>query len=362
MQRKIINHLRKGVLLAGCLLVGIAARGQVQVSATIDSTQIWMGQQVGIRLEVDVDKGAAVEFPVYDSLQQVTNGVEFLRCSPGDTQHLNEGQRWALTRTYYVTSFDSAIYYLPPMKVGVNGKTYETNSLALKVYAMDVDTLHADSVFGMKDVVAPPFEWQDFAQMLWLSLAIVLLVIVVVYVAVRLKNNQPIISYLRRKRRVAPHVEAMQKIDDIKRSRPSGDRDSKVYYTELTDALRGYIDRRYGFNATQMTTAEIISHLADVNDDEALQELRSLFETADLVKFAKYHSLLDEDDRNLLLAVQYINETKQEEQPDEQKEEVTVVNQRSLNVRRWLFVGMFVAVLCLLGLIGYVGWKLWIVF
>ena len=53
-------------------------------------------------------------------------------------------------------------------------------------------------------------------------------------------------------------------------------------------------------------------------------ELRELFETADLVKFAKYSTLINENDRNLVSAIDFINSTKTEEVVTEQREETAL--------------------------------------
>ena len=50
-----------------------------------------------------------------------------------------------------------------------------------------------------------------------------------------------------------------------------------------------------------------------------LDELRNLFRTADLVKFAKYSTLLNENDMNLVNAINFIDQTKIEGQPVEER-------------------------------------------
>ena len=79
----------------------------------------------------------------------------------------------------------------------------------------------------------------------------------------------------------------------------------------------------------EMTSSEIIEHLQAENDEEALHELRELFQTADLVKFAKYTTLINENDRNLVTAVEYINQTKIEEEVKPQPTEIVVEEKRS---------------------------------
>ena len=95
--------------------------------------------------------------------------------------------------------------------------------------------------------------------------------------------------------------------------------DQKTYYTRLTDTLRKYIEERFGFNAMEMTTTEIIARLRENKDQAMIQELRELFETADLVKFAKYSTLINENDLNLVNAINFIDQTKTQETETEEK-------------------------------------------
>ena len=136
--------------------------------------------------------------------------------------------------------------------------------------------------------------------------------------------------------------------------------DSKEYYTQLTDTLRNYIKERYGFNAMEMTSFEIIQRLQEVNDEEAIGELRELFQTADLVKFAKYNTLINENDRNLVTAIEYINQTKQEEEEQKaQPEEIVVVEPHSKMTKRLLIAGVSVAAIVLVGVIGFLCYRIY---
>ena len=114
--------------------------------------------------------------------------------------------------------------------------------------------------------------------------------------------------------------------------------DQKEYYTKLTDTLRKYIEERYGFSAMEMTSSEIIARLTSSGDQQSLDELRRLFMTADLVKFAKYSTMINENDANLVNAIDFINQTKQENQPTEEviKPQLSEEDQRSQKTRRVL--------------------------
>ena len=127
----------------------------------------------------------------------------------------------------------------------------------------------------------------------------------------------------------------------------------------LTDALRNYIRERYGFNAMEMTSSEIIEHLLNEGNPECLNELREIFITADLVKFAKHSTLINENDANLVAAIEYINQTKIEVDPN-QKPEPEIIKEtdsRRLNqvVAMWIVSALLLTVS--VGLLCWVVWK-----
>ena len=330
----------------------------VTVENKLDSVAIFIGQRMGITLEVTADKGKNIELPKYDSLQQIIPGVEYLSATRPDTQYINDGKRMVIKKKYFITSFDSALYYLPAMEVKVDGKTFKAKHLALKVVTLDVDTLHPEKVCPNKPVMTPPFLWSEWRQAASLSFIVVIIGIILIYVIIRLKDNKPIIRRIKFKQHIAPHKMAMKKIDQIKEEKIWQKEDSKEYYTQLTDALRQYIKERYEFNATEMTTYEIIQNLQDVNDDEALRELRELFETADLVKFAKYSTLANENDRNLVYAIEYINQTKVEEEVKPQPEEIVVEEQHSKDIRRILIILTIITSIVLICVVGYMSYRM----
>lgn len=134
--------------------------------------------------------------------------------------------------------------------------------------------------------------------------------------------------------------------------------DQKTYYTLLTDVLRKYIKERFGFNAMEMTSSEIISRLRSEGDDKMTSELRELFTTADLVKFAKYSTLINENDANLVNAIEFINTTKQENQPVVERIEPKLSdtdkrNMRSRKALKYTIAGLSIVGFILLALVVY---------
>lgn len=364
-----LHHRKQG--LKALLLMGIlsvmgyaqpARAQQVTVDATIDSLQLLIGEQAKVKLEVSFDANQKMKLPqLRDTL---VRGVEILDIAKPDTQLLNEGKRMLVKQEYTITSFDSALYYLPPFEVLVNDQANHSKALALKVYSIPVDTLNPDQFFGPKTIREVPVTWEDISTIFWLSLLMVALGGLGYYLYKRFKDNKPIIRKVKVEPKLPPHTQALQDIERIKADKHLCMTDPKAYYTELTDVLRTYMAERFGFNALEMTSTEIIDKLLETNDKESIRELNYLFETADLVKFAKHSPLMNENDMNLVNAVEFINQTKVEPDPNAKPEptEITIEEKRSKQGRMVLLGSIIVigiVIVAILYMIAKGVYNLW---
>ena len=332
------------------------------VEASIDHIEMLIGEQAHVTLKAVAKESAKVEFPQFQPTQYVTPGVEVLACQPQEDKQTDNGfvER---SMVYTLTSFDDTLYYIPPLTVKIDGKPYESKSLALKVLTMEVDTAHADKFFPPKGVQENPFQWSEWSPIFWLSVVLLIILAITYYIYIRLRDNKPIITHIRIVKKLLPHQKAMKEIEQIKADKMVTAENSKEYYTKLTDTLRKYIEERYGFSAMEMTSSEIIEKLMATQDQKALDELRELFTTADLVKFAKYSTLINENDKNLVSAIDFINQTKLENVPTEEtvKPQLSEADQRSIKTRRVLKVvitALLIASALLLAYVVYATYQL----
>ena len=337
------------IFLTSCLLPVTAA--MAQVTATINPIELLIGEQAQITLTVQANEGAQIVFPQLKPRQQLVEGVEVVATQMPAPN----------TMTIAVTSFDGKLYYLPPFKVKVNGKQIESKSLALKVSEVEVDTTQMNKFFGPKDVQDNPFRWSDWAPSFWMSVLMLLLAALSCWLYLRLRQGKPIITHIKIVKRLLPHQKAMKEIEQIKADKMVTSADQKEYYTKLTDTLRRYIEERYGFSAMEMTSTEIIERLMATGDQQSMDELRQLFMTADLVKFAKYSTQINENDMNLVNAIEFINQTKLENQPTEEtvKPQLSAEDQRSQKQRRVLKVAICLTAFAAVVLLCYVVYSLW---
>ena len=326
------------------LIPALSSAQNVIVKAELDSMMMWVGQQTGLHVEVACDAGQEVTFPAYRDT--IVRGLEIIPPVTTDTQYVNDGQRMLVTRNYTVTCFDSALVYIPYIPVKVDGEEYQSNRLALAFMSYDIPEENAKQIFGPKENMKTPVKLYEVKGLAiyWILAAIA--IVAAVYLLLRYRDDKPIIRRIKIEPKVPAHVRAITDIEELRQSGGPHSEDSKAYYTSLTDILREYINDRFGFNATEMTSYEILEHLEESRDKESLNELRDLLSTADMVKFAKFKPMLNENDQNLINALEFVNDTKIEVSPEElqPKEEETVIEEKRSKGARMALLAAGIAV------------------
>lgn len=330
---------------------------KVKVEEQLDSLEIMLGSQCHLIMTVTAKKSADVRVPNYSEQRNITPGIEVVETAKADSVELDDDMLQQ-TVVYTITSFEPKLQLIPPLSVLVNGKKFNGKKLALKVIDVPVDTTKLDKFFPAKDVQTNPFSWAEWIPLIILYAIASLFAVIAMLCHLLRKGNKPIRISFRIIKRVPAHVKAMNAIDELKENRENIEGDTKEYYTRLTDTLRNYLTERFGFSAMEMTTREIIDRL-QTEDPQKVSELRELFETADLVKFAKYSTLINENDRNLVSAIDFINSTKTEEVVEEHKEETQLTDeekQKNISLKV-LHYAIYVCIAAIVVIVGYILWQ-----
>lgn len=353
-------HDMKKFVAAILLMMASSSVSAQTVEQKLDSLQLLIGQQTALHLTVSANRGQKIVMPSFKPSQQVVPGVEVVSQSQGDTVDVGDN-RIQVKRDYILTSFDEKVYVIPALNVQVDGKPYHGNQLALKVLTVPVDTIHPNQFYPPKTVQDNPFLWSEWSGLFWLSVLVVILLGAIFYLTIRLKQNKPIITRIRIVKRVPAHEKALSEINLIKKNRTESQETQKEYYTRLTNTLREYIVNRFGFNAMEMTSGEIIDRLQATGDSKMIDELKQLFRTADLVKFAKYESLINENDANLVNAINFIDQTKTDEKPVEEKiaPQLSAHDKKSQSQRKLIKTLLWSISFVIIVIIAYMAYVVW---
>lgn len=339
------------------------AQNQISVEAKVDSVMLWVGEQTGFHLEVSCDKGSKVDFPLFTDT--IVSGLEILPPVLTDTQYVNNGNRMIISRNYTVTCFDSALVFIPPIAVAVDGQEYLSNPQAVSFLVYDIPQGNEKEIFPPKENMKVKVAFKEVA---WPVLYLILsaaFVFLSIFSYRRYNDNKPIIKKIKREPKVPAHVRALQAIEELRQSGSAHSQDAKQYYTSLTDIIRGYINERFGFNATEMTSGEILENLQNSGDKSSIDELAGLLSTADMVKFAKAQPLLGENDRNLLGAMEFVKTTmapEPENAEPEELEDTVVIEKRSKEARTALLAAFVLFIIAALVFAYYLVVKLYYLF
>ncbi len=301
---------------------------RVSVQATVQPSEILIGERALINLQVIAPKETEILFPVYQD--SIVGGLEVLSMGNPDTT-ITDNVR-TINMKYLVTSFDSTLYFVPSMPVSDGIDTIQSNSFGLKVtapqlkdstlaYLERMNSGQTDSIDfeqlqlnDIKPIQKLPFSWKDFLDLLWIPVIVLLLLAIVgaiIYFIIR-KNKKG--YFFTPPPVLPPHVRAMKSLDKIKTEKIWQQERYKEFYTQLTDVLRRYISERYGVNSLEMTTGEILSTMRTKSEEDSVYEnLKQVLVIADLVKFAKHKPFTDENDLSMMNAYFFVNQTKQEE-------------------------------------------------
>ena len=304
--------IKKSILFlvaAASLAGGRAYAQRPLIDVAIDSAAILIGEQTTLHLTVTADKDRPVQIVIPNDT--LMTGVEVLNLSKADSTEI-ENDRLVIKQDVLITSFDSSLYLLPPLKVIDGVDTVYSNQVALKVSTIPVNADKPEEFNDIKTVWKPPFVWADYYPIIYGILLALFLICVIAYIVKRIRAS--LIPFKKEEPKLPPHEQAIKELDEIKQQKLWQQGRSKEYYTLITDTLRKYIEERFGINAMEMTSGEILELIRKNSEAQSVYDnLRQILQLADFVKFAKMNPLPDENDLSMMNAYLFVNQTKVEE-------------------------------------------------
>lgn len=296
------------LLLLSVCTIHIFAQG-FTVDARIDSAQLWIGQQSSIHFEITHRNNVRIQSPIFSDV--IIPGIELVSQKKSDSLKSPDGLL-IVRESYVITSFEDSLYLIPSFPFVAGDDTVWSPSLSLKVIQPFVIDTASQQITDIKDVIKPRLSLLYILKkaLPWIAavLLIVAIVLLIRYLAKHKKNKVEKVAV----NLEPPYVIALRKLETIRQERAWTQGRCKEYHTAITDVLREYIERIYELPAMEMTSDEIITHLTFIKSEQALAyaTLRQLLQLADLVKFAKWMPLPEENENSLSGAVMFVNQTK----------------------------------------------------
>jgi hypothetical protein len=111
-----------------------------------------------------------------------------------------------------------------------------------------------------------------------------------------------------------PHVAAFRRMQELIDAKLIEKGLVKEFYVGLSDAVRRYIEDRFGLRAPERTTEEFLYEVSSGNSLQSRETemLKRFLTHCDLVKFAKHEPSREEIQKSFDLAKEFVNNTKLE--------------------------------------------------
>ena len=282
--------MKKQIFYILLFISSISFSQESMVKLEIDTTYIRIGEQ--FQLKISVNETQNVIIPKIQ-----LKGLEIIDSTRVDTL------KNSLIRRYILTGFDSGAFYIPQQQIFVKNQAFLTDSLLVNVATIAIDTTKVKK-FPIKTIKKEPFTFDDFKIYLYILLAILAIIGFWIYwfVIRKRKTTEDAPTY----RTLPPYEEALLKLNELDEKLLWQNNKIKEYYSELTEIIRGYIERELKVPALENTTDEVLEIIKDFKNSDTIEtsketiaKLKDLLREADLVKFAKSKPLAIEieDDR-----------------------------------------------------------------
>jgi hypothetical protein len=288
---------------------------EVSVSSSLDTSRIFIGDQLRYIITIDKPVGLNLTLPLFKDT--LCKNIEIISGPVFDSSAITAG-RIKITEKYLITSFDSGKYQIPPafaeMKNENGLKRFYSDYSQLEV--MRVKIAPADTTAKIYDIIKPYGAPVTIGEILpWVFIAAVLAV--VTWFGIRffrkLRKNDNEVEVI-----VNPdpaHVIAFRELEKLREEKLWQKGEIKYYYTRLTEVLRQYLENRFSVFSLELTTSETLDALirSGFKKDASYNLLKGILVGADLVKFAKYNPEPSENESHFQNSWDFVLATKEKE-------------------------------------------------
>lgn len=305
-----MKQLIKNLFLIACLtlLSNLSHAQGVVATAKLDTNIVVVGQPFVLELSITQPKDIKIDWPYFsDSIGM----LEVVKNEGLDTIPVEDNTMLLRSQKVTLMAFDTGIFVIPGFTIdykvrNTTAKVY-TDPLSVKVFLMPVDTTKAiKDIHPIQDV---PYDWMFIGLVALGVIALAIIVWLIVRYLKKAKHLDDAAKVIVAPKQSAYKI-AMESFDQLKKKEIWQQGDVKLYYSELTEIVRAYIQNRWMIPALEFTSDEILEHAFIKQIDAAENDkLVYLLRLADLVKFAKAVPHMSEHELSFTNAVQFVEAT-----------------------------------------------------
>ncbi len=279
------------------------------VSASASSQQVALGQVFYLFVRVVYEPGTQVNLPA--SLPLGSSFEETDR-----TDSIEKNKDGTLTREYEIAlqAFEVGELVIPPIPVtyAAQGRAQEVATQAVPI---EVTSTIGDREATLVDIRPPVAVERPDYTLVWVAAvfagAVVLIVLVLMLRGMFRRRRRRVLARLPEALVRSAPDEALARLAEVEASGALDDPDRKPAYLAMSEIIRAYIGRRWGFSALDLTTEEIRQNLvARPGGGAAADHVCSWLETSDFVKYARYDASPEEARQALYEARLFIERTR----------------------------------------------------
>ena len=135
----------------------------ITVTAKIDSTQIWIGQQTKFTFELSQQPDQHIQSPIFSDV--IIKGLEIVERLKPDTISMSDGHI-EINMSYVVTAFEDTLFLIPPFPFVAGDDTIWSRALSIKVIQPFVIDTTQLQITDIKNVFSPKFNLMYFLKKL----------------------------------------------------------------------------------------------------------------------------------------------------------------------------------------------------
>ena len=283
-----------------------------------DVTEVTVGDRISARITIEHSADETVEWATEVDLSP----FEILEFAP--TAARIAGDRAVSEALLTLTVFELGEVEIPSLSFSVTDPTGAARSVTTDPFVIGVGSVGLDEGGDIRDVKGP----RDIALALTSLLPWVLaLLLAGLLVAWALRRRGAPTPRARPSAPVRPpHEIACAALDRLESVPLLESAQVKAFHIDVSQVLRAYIEARFGIDALEMTTGELVAALRqDGFGGPLLDDTRRFLDACDLVKFAKRRPGADESRALIPLARRFVDETRPVEpvpiEPDDREPE-----------------------------------------
>ena len=309
MDKKLKKYIKAGIVIKGAKYIAFAvylifsSNTQAQFTLSADTGRIGWGERVTIKARIGVN--ASENIVSLDSFPQWTDsipgGLEVIEILGPDTVAPSEDDPevwdYVVEKSWVTTAWDSGFVDLPGLQIQkIPTRTGDKNELIIHAEIIEVNWTASERLR-----LALPY----ILYFIVLSALIGILYYFYRKIIAKEKIIEPTPDIV-----IPPHIEALQKLEDLRARESWLKGDEKTFQVDLSQTIRRYVDRRFGVSSLDKTSSEAVKIIKSLDISQSYkQSISNALLIGDQVKFAKYRAAHDIHLKSINDCIEFVQKT-----------------------------------------------------